>query len=54
MWSHIQAADFPETTSCWQALGLDAGFNHVREVFVAPSDLFRMYCMSANAVSAST
>jgi ubiquinone/menaquinone biosynthesis C-methylase UbiE len=46
MWAHILAADFPETTSEWHSLGRAAGFSRVREMFVAPSNLFRMYCFS--------
>src|SRR5262249_35580267 len=41
--AHVHAADFPEPTSRWHQLGRDAGFGTVREVFVAPSDLLRMY-----------
>jgi SAM-dependent methyltransferase len=44
MAAHVHAADFPETVANWHALGRDSGFNSVREVFAAPSDLFRMYC----------
>ncbi|TIS85260.1 class I SAM-dependent methyltransferase, partial [Mesorhizobium sp.] len=47
MMTHVRAADFPETTSQWQSLGREAGFSRVREVFVAPTDLFRMYCFQA-------
>jgi hypothetical protein len=36
-----------ETTSQWQSLGREAGFGRVRELFVAPTDLFRMYCFQA-------
>ncbi|MGH6924880.1 MAG: class I SAM-dependent methyltransferase [Propylenella sp.] len=46
MWAHTLASDFPETTSGWHALGRAAGFSHVREMFVAPSNLLRMYCFS--------
>jgi SAM-dependent methyltransferase len=47
MRDHVRAYDFPETTSRWHSLGHEAGFNHVRELFVAPTDLFRMYCFQA-------
>ncbi|MEA2525039.1 MAG: hypothetical protein QOF73_2266 [Thermomicrobiales bacterium] len=47
MTAHVHAADFPETASGWHALGHEAGFGGVRDVFVAPSDLFRMYCFRA-------
>lgn len=41
--AHVHAADFPETASGWHELGHAAGFVTTREVFVAPSNLFRMY-----------
>lgn len=41
--AHVHAADFPETASKWHELGEAAGFATTREVFVAPSNLFRMY-----------
>jgi ubiquinone/menaquinone biosynthesis C-methylase UbiE len=44
MAAHVRAADFPETNSRWHSLGREAGFSEVREVFVAPDDLHRMYC----------
>jgi hypothetical protein len=47
MAAHVRAADFPETKSQWHSLGLEAGFNEVREVFVAPDDLHWMYCFRA-------
>jgi SAM-dependent methyltransferase len=45
--AHVHANDFPETISRWQALGHEAGFGQVRELFVAPTDLFRVYCFRA-------
>ena len=45
--AHVHTADFPETTSRWHSLGREAGFSRVRELFVAPSNLFRMYCFQA-------
>ncbi len=47
MLAHIRAADFPETNSQWRALGREAGFSEVRELFVAPTNLSRMYCFRA-------
>src|ERR1700693_4865761 len=44
MRAHVRAYDFPKTNSRWHSLGHEAGFNQVRELFVAPTDLFRMYC----------
>jgi ubiquinone/menaquinone biosynthesis C-methylase UbiE len=43
IWQHVSTADFPETASTWHAMGREAGFDRVRELFVAPSDLFRLY-----------
>jgi SAM-dependent methyltransferase len=45
--AHVHANDFPETTSRWHALGHEAGFGQVRELFVAPTNLFRVYCFRA-------
>jgi SAM-dependent methyltransferase len=45
--AHVSAADFPETCSRWRSLGHEAGFGEVRELFVAPDDLHRMYCFRA-------
>jgi len=49
MWAHVQAADYPETSSRWQRLGREAGFGQVQEVFIAPSNLLRMYRMRARS-----
>jgi SAM-dependent methyltransferase len=46
MWAHTLAGDFPETVSGWHALGHAAGFMQVREMFVAPSNLLRLYAFS--------
>ena len=43
MREHVGAADFPETVSGCRRLAETTGFQEVRELFVAPSDLFRMY-----------
>lgn len=42
---HVHAADFPETVSRWMSLAREAGFDEVREVFVSPSNLLRLYAM---------
>jgi SAM-dependent methyltransferase len=47
MAAHVRAADFPEITSRWHSMGHEAGFGEVRELFVAPTDLLRMYCFKA-------
>lgn len=46
MAAHVHAADFPETDESWHRLGLEAGFAGTKEVFAAPTDLFRMYCFT--------
>jgi hypothetical protein len=44
---HVHTNDFPETNSDWYALGREGGFHQVTELFVTPTDLFRMYCFRA-------
>jgi SAM-dependent methyltransferase len=46
MAAHVHAADFPETDATWHMLGREAGFASAREVFAAPTDLFRLYGFS--------
>jgi SAM-dependent methyltransferase len=43
MSAHVHAYDFPETSPRWHALGREAGFREVREIFICPTNLFRMY-----------
>ena len=43
MATHVHENDFPETAARWHELGREAGFNDIHEVFIAPSNLFRMY-----------
>lgn len=45
--AHVHAADIPETTTQWRQLGQEAGFRRIREIFRAPTDLFRMYVFQA-------
>jgi SAM-dependent methyltransferase len=47
MAAHVHANDFPETSSRWQALGREAGFRAAQEVFIMPTDLYRMYVFRA-------
>ena len=44
---HVHDEDFPESESGWRELGLRAGFGRMEELFVAPTDLLRMYCFRA-------
>jgi SAM-dependent methyltransferase len=46
MRDHVRSADFPETRSDWHRLGKAAGFREVRDLFVAPTELFTMYAMT--------
>ena len=41
--AHVHASDFPETNSVWHELARSAGFGRVRELFVSPTNLFRLY-----------
>ena len=43
MANHVRSHDFPETVSRWRELGYGAGFQTVEEVFVAPTNLFRLF-----------
>jgi SAM-dependent methyltransferase len=45
--AHVHAADYPEPAGRWRMLAAEAGFAAAREMFVAPSDLFRLYWMPA-------
>jgi SAM-dependent methyltransferase len=43
--THVRTHDFPETDSGWRELGYEAGFREVRSLFIAPTDLYRMYLL---------
>jgi SAM-dependent methyltransferase len=45
MHEHVHTCDFPETGQRWLELGRQAGFTDTREIYRAPTDLFRMYLM---------
>jgi SAM-dependent methyltransferase len=40
---HVTTCDFPETATVWCELGREAGFSHARQVFVDPTDFFRLF-----------
>lgn len=44
---HVHENDHPETASAWHELGRAAGFSQIREIFIAPTDLFRLYRFQA-------
>lgn len=43
IWHHVSSCDFPETAAVWCELGREAGFGKAREVFVDPTDFFRLF-----------
>jgi hypothetical protein len=43
IWRHVTSCDFPETGPVWCELGREAGFGTARQVFVDPTDFFRLY-----------
>jgi SAM-dependent methyltransferase len=43
IWDHVSTCDFPETAAVWCELGREAGFGAAREVFVDPTDLYRLF-----------
>jgi SAM-dependent methyltransferase len=47
IWNHVSTSDFPETTDVWSALGREAGFREARQVFVDPTDFFRLFRFEA-------
>lgn len=44
---HVRTCDLPERVSDWKALGREAGFAQVAELYKAPSDLFRLFSYRA-------
>jgi SAM-dependent methyltransferase len=44
---HVVTCDFPETPAVWCELGRDAGFGEAREMFVDPTDLYRLFRYAA-------
>jgi Methyltransferase domain len=43
IWHHVTTCDFPETAAVWCELGREAGFGEARQVFVDPTDFFRLF-----------
>lgn len=43
MAAHVRTYDFPETVSHWRVLGREAGFRATQELYVAPTNLFRLF-----------
>lgn len=40
---HVRTADLPETSAVWLDLGRRAGFSRAQEVFVDPTNFYRLY-----------
>jgi hypothetical protein len=40
---HVRTSDLPETGPVWLELGREAGFAHASEVFVDPTNLYRVF-----------
>jgi hypothetical protein len=47
IWHHVATCDFPETAAVWCELGHEAGFGEARQVFVDPTDFFRLFRYAA-------
>ena len=43
IWHHVTTCDFPETAAGWMELGHQSGFSEVQQVFVDPTDFFRLF-----------
>lgn len=43
MESHMRLADFPESADTWLAMGRQAGFDEVEEIFVMPNRMGRVF-----------
>jgi SAM-dependent methyltransferase len=41
--AHVRGCDLPETVSGWIALGREAGFSSIVELYRSPDDLFRLF-----------
>jgi SAM-dependent methyltransferase len=46
---HVQAADFPESFSTLEKLGLNLGFSQVRSLFTDPDNLYCFICFDKKA-----
>jgi SAM-dependent methyltransferase len=51
IWRHVTSSDFPETAAVWCELGREAGFAHARQVFVDPTDFFRLFRFEGSAAT---
>ena len=51
IWQHVTSSDFPETAAVWCELGREAGFVQARQVFVDPTDFFRLFRFEGSAAT---
>jgi SAM-dependent methyltransferase len=51
IWHHVTTCDFPETAAVWCELGREAGFAQATQVFVDPTDFFRLFRYEAWAAT---
>ena len=47
IWQHVSTCDFPETAAVWCELGREAGFREARQLFVDPTDFYRLFRFEA-------
>jgi SAM-dependent methyltransferase len=47
VWEHVFTCDFPETAAVWCELGREAGFRTAQQVFVDPTDFYRLFRFDA-------
>ena len=40
---HVRSCDLPETSEAWLSLGREAGFATARQIFVDPTNFYRLY-----------
>jgi hypothetical protein len=51
IWQHVTTCDFPETAAVWCELGREAGFAQARQIFVDPTDFFRLFRLEGSAAT---
>ena len=47
---HVTRCDLPETAAGWTALGHEAGFGGVEQLFVAPTDMYRLFAFTPDPI----
>jgi SAM-dependent methyltransferase len=51
LWQHVTTCDFPETAAVWCELGREAGFAQARQIFLDPTDFFRLFRFDGSAAT---